>query len=260
MRKRVPIIISLVLGLLICFYCIYGKTLRFRFYKSDAGIETMVYAFSQLEPYVYYHSDIPNTKVFFEYLEELSKSNELFPEDFESSLGKLKSKDFVFTTDYSYIYVWLFSESEFDLEKDTITFAHAALIDFLLEKNYLVALYPYPSPCRKELLYIEKDRKSVKNNELYDKLNEVLEDIWYLQIQQAESKNNRSLSLCCFHIYFNNDRLVIENYHNYVQDECRLNDELEKEISKRLSFLKEQFYDYDYYIQFYIEDNSSKLK
>lgn len=255
MRNRVLIIIGIVLGITIFSYYIYDKILRFKFYRSDEGIETMVYAFSQLEPYAYTYSDIPDAKKFFEYLKELSEDNDLFPKNFDTSLSKLKSKDFVFTTDYTYIYVWLFSESEFDLKKDTSTFANVTLSDFLLEKSYLVALYSYPSPCRKELIYFEKDRKSVDNPELFDKLRDVLGEIWHFQTQQADIKNDK-LSLCCFHIYFKDNDLVIENYHNYLHDECRLNEELEKEISRRLSFLREQFYDYDFYIQFYIEVNN----
>lgn len=255
MRNRVLIIIGIVLGITIFSYCIYDKILRFRFYSSDEGTETMVYAFAQIEPYVYRNSDIPDTKTFFEYLKELSKNNDLFPKNFDTSLSKLKSKDFVFTTDYNYIYVWLFSESEFDLRKDTSTFANVTLVDFLLENSYLIALYSYPSPCRKELIYFEKDRKSVENPELFDKLSDALGEIWHFQKQQAEIEYHK-LSLCCFHIYFKDHDLVIENYPNYLHDECRLNEELEKEISRRLSFLKEQFYDYDFYIQFYIEVNS----
>jgi hypothetical protein len=248
MQKRI-IIVILSLSIIVFSYIFYGKLVRFRFYSSEHGIETMTITFGNLVNYVYNYSEIPDSQTFFKYLKEISsQENDILPVDFHKSLSSLKASDFVFTTDYSYIYVWLFSELK--SRKDTLYFTDVPFTDFFFRRGRLVAQYAYPNPCRPDLVYFEKDRKSIKNQELYNKLHEIVREIAFFQ--NSRNKNNVILKLCCFHVFVKDNKLVIENFYSDLQDQCRFDEELEMEILKNLDFLIEKYPEYDFYIQFYI--------
>ncbi|TVR83087.1 MAG: hypothetical protein EA412_01080 [Chitinophagaceae bacterium] len=233
-------------------YYFFGIIKKSNFYKSDEGISAMTIAFSYLGHYVTQYSNIPETRQYFDYLAEISQlENEIFPENFHKSLLNLNPSDFEFTTDYIYIYIWLFSEP--DKNKDTLYLQDLSLWDFLFRRSMLVAQYSYPSPCRPNMIYIEKNHKSFQNKDLYNKLFDIISEI--MHFQKNENTGYELFSLCCFHIFFEEDKIMIENYYTFLDDQCKLDKNLKKEILSRLSFLQEQFSDYDFYIQFYIDRN-----
>jgi len=242
--KTCLIVISIIIS-----YIVYDKTNKFRFYSSEQGIETMTFAFGNLVNYVYNYSEIPDPQTYFKYLKEISlQENDILPEGFHKSISRLKSSDFVFTTDYTYIYVWLFSEVK--SRKDTLYFTDVPFTDFFFRRSRLVAQYAYPNPCRPDLIYFEKDWKSINNQELYNKLHEIVKEIAHFQ--NLRNENNINLSLCCFHVFVKDNILVVENFYSDLHEQCRFDEELEMEIFKKLDFLRKHYSEYDFYIQFYI--------
>jgi hypothetical protein len=249
--KYKNIIFLVIFGLSFFFlFNLFHNYTKYKHYSSVEKLQKIGLIFTFLESYIDDFEEIPTPKSYFEFIR--SDSNYLeghFP-GFE--FPRIDPNDFVITTDYKRIHVWLFSQCM--AGDDTLYVGNLTFWNFIKRKSHLVAEFNYPDPCRPEMVYILNDRKRVKDDILKNKLIQIIYEINQLQVNLNQIGFDSNL--CCFKITNKRDSIIIEYISGYHSAPCELDDHLRDALVTRLSFLT-NYPEYEIYLQLYIYSNQT---
>ncbi|MDP3912943.1 MAG: hypothetical protein Q8R96_04300 [Bacteroidota bacterium] len=228
-----------IIGVIVSMAYYAGRQyLKFQYITSPSVVKEMGDWWLHLDRYYNNHFMIPTAEEFFNYGQKDSFVQDNFPEIIPQDLNK---KDFVITSDSSYIIVWLFSELR--KGQDTLLFSKMNFMDFLFRKSVLITSAPISDICGSQNFVILHNKQKVRNQQLEKELWKIIYDISIKNNDESKLMTSSS----CFHVYFENRKMRLEV--SSSDDESLLDDSYLKMVSSKLQFLEKDYSDFEIYLR-----------